>query len=120
MGALTARLRQLVMMMMGFGIDLPTFAAFYDHAVGIVMSHIDHKLGLASPAAIRFVTATFAHRRSSSVFKHIGLRRSIRRNKNHVELGHRGDLVRSGINLITQTAQGAQKRQSLILIGCLA
>ncbi len=120
MGALTARLRRLVMMMVGFRIDLPALAAFYDHAVCIVMSHIDHKLGLAGPAAIRFVTAAFAHRRSSSVFKHIGQRRSIRRNKNHVELGHRVGLVRNGINLISQTAQGGQKRQSLILIGCVA
>tara|TARA_R110000787_G_scaffold4651_2_gene17682 strand:+ start:2599 stop:2961 length:363 start_codon:yes stop_codon:yes gene_type:complete len=120
MGALTIRLRRLVVVMVGFRIDLPAFTAFHDHTVGIVMGHIYHQLGLTSTATIRFVTTALAHRRSSRVLKHIGTRRSIRGNKNHVELGHRVGLVYKWGELIFQTAHGGQKCQSLSLKGCAA
>ena len=120
MGALIASLRRLVMVMVGFRVDLPALAAFDDDAMGVVRGHINHELGLARPAAIGLVPAAFANGRSRRVFKHVGTGCSFRRNQDHVELGHRVGLVRNGVNLIAQTAQSAHKRQSLMLTGCAA
>lgn len=120
MGSLTASLRRLVMMMVGFRVDLPALAAFDDHTMGIMMGHVDHKLGLACATAIRFVPAAFAHRRSGRVFKHVGTRRSFGRNEDHVELGHRLGLLFEGSELVFHTAHSAQKYQRQNLIGCAA
>lgn len=120
MGALIASLRSLMMMVVRFRVDLPALAAFDDDAMGVVMGDVDHQFGLARPAAIRFIPTAFAHRRSGRVFKHVGAGCSFRRNQDHVELGHRVGLVRKRVNLIAQTAQSAQKRQSLMLTGCAA
>nr|WP_241765772.1 hypothetical protein [Hyphomonas chukchiensis] len=117
MGALTTSLRRLVMMM-GFGVDLPALTAFHDHAMRVMMGDVNHKLGLARAASIGFVAAAFANGRSGSVLKHIGTGCGFRRNQDHVELGHRVGLARKGINLIAHTAQRAPKCQSLIMTGC--
>ena len=120
MGALTTGLRRLVMMMVGFRVDLPALSTFHNHAMRVMMGDVDHELGLARPAAIGFVPAAFANGRSGRVLKHIGTGRSFRRNQDHVELGHRVGLMRKGVDLIAQTAQSAHKRQSLMLTGCSA
>jgi len=118
MGALTASLRRLMMMVVGFRIDLAALAAFDDNAMGVMMGDIDHEFRLARPAAIRFIAAARTKRRSGRVLKHLSVSCRFGRNQDHVELGHRVGLVSKGVNLIAQTAQSSQNYQSLILTGC--
>ena len=53
------------MVVMRLGIESSALAALHDHAVRIVVRHVDQQLGLARSAAIGLVAATFAGGRAS-------------------------------------------------------
>ena len=103
---LSAAWRPLVMMMVRLCIEAPALAAFDHNAMRVVMVDIHKKLGLAGSAAIGLVAAAFTHGAASGVLKDIRSGSSLRREKNHVELGHRVGLMRKGVDLIAHTAQG--------------
>ena len=106
MVALTGRWRRLVMMVMGFRIELPALAAFHDHAMGVMVGDVDQKLGLASAAPVGFVSAAFAHGRASRMFEDVRTGRGFWRNQDHVELGHRAGLMENWERFQAHTAHG--------------
>lgn len=103
---LSAAQRPLVMMMVRLCIEAPALAAFDHNAMRVMMADIHKKLGLAGSAAIGLVAAAFTNGAPSGVLKDIRSGSSLRREKNHVELGHRIGLVESGSGLAVHTAQG--------------
>ena len=103
---LSAAWRPLVMMMVRLCVQTPALAAFDHNTMRIVMADIDQKLGLAGPAPIGFIAAAFTHRRPRRVLKNVGPRSGVWREKDHIELGHRFNLVEKGSGLIAHTAQG--------------
>ena len=114
---LSAARRPLVMMMMvRLCIQAPALAAFDHNTMRVVMANIHKQLGLAGSAAIGLIAAAFPHRAASRVLEDIGAGSRVRRQKNHVELGHRFGLVESGSGLPVHTAQrrpNCQRRMSI-------
>ena len=113
---LSAARRSLVMMMVRLCIQAPALAAFYHNTMRVVMAYIHKQLGLAGSAAIGLIAAAFPHRAASRVLEDIGAGSRVRRQKNHVELGHRFGLVESGSGLPVHTAQrrpNCQRRMSI-------
>ena len=95
-----------LVMMVRLCIQAPALAAFDHNAMRIMMANIHKQLGLAGSAAIGLVATAFTHGAAGGVLKDIRSGSSLRRKKNHVELGHRFGLVESGSGLAVHTAQG--------------
>ena len=77
-----------MVVVMRLGVEPAALAALHDHAVRIMVRHVDQQLRLARSAAIGLVAATFAGGRPGSVFHHIGAFGLGRGQQDHVELGH--------------------------------
>lgn len=97
--------RRTLVMMVRLCIEAPALAAFDHNTMRVMMADIHKKLGLAGSAAIGLVAAAFTNGAPSGVLKDIRSGSSLRREKNHVELGHRIGLVESGSGLAVHTAQ---------------
>lgn len=84
-----------MMMVMWLGIERAALAAPDNHAMGIMMGHIDKQCRLATTAAIGLVPPTLTQRLAGRVFEDFMAGGLVRRDQDHIELRHERSLFRS-------------------------